>query len=116
MSIFSPEPDPRAYGTGKQYFLVNSDQLEELIVQLSPDIRRDTNRMEDLIREMVDTDRAKAGLGATGGKGTLQLNPKRRNPKAPDFTGRMRISGKSFEVNAYVGHNQEFINLTFTAA
>lgn len=98
---------------GKQYFLVNSDQLEQLIIELSPDIRRDTNRMADLIGSFVELEREQKGLDKVGGKGTLSLNKNRKNLKAPDFSGRIRISGKSYEVSAYVGNNQEFINLIF---
>jgi hypothetical protein len=99
----------------KEYFLVDSDQLEELIIQLSPEIRHDTRQMADLIAEIVHLEREKRGLGIRGGKGTLELNKHRRpNSSAPDFTGEIAISGKHYLVKAYVGGNQQFINLTFT--
>jgi hypothetical protein len=100
---------------GKQYFLVSSDQLDQFLVEHSPEFRRDTERLADLIKEMVDLEREERGLAIVGGKGTLELNQKRKaNPSAPDFVGRILISGKTYQVSAYVGHNQQFINLIFS--
>jgi hypothetical protein len=104
-------------GPGKRFFIVDEELLRQKIVELSPQIRRDTNRMEDMIGELVQLDREKAGLTKHhGGKGTLELCASRRNPQAPDFSGQIRVSGKTYQVNAYVGHNQQFINLTFSPA
>ena len=116
MSIFAkPEAQKHGnYGPGKQWFLVNSEQLEALIIQFSPEIRHDTNRMADMIRELVDTEREKAGLDKSGGKGAIHFNSS-SHPKSPDFSGEIRISGKCYEVLAYISHNKKSINLTFKA-
>lgn len=101
------------YGSGKQYFLVDSDQLERLILDYSPEIRHDTNRMADLIREMVDTEREKRGLDKPDGKATLELNPNKRSGSDCDYRGLMWVAGRMYTVRAWIGRDAQFINLTF---
>jgi hypothetical protein len=86
---------------GKQYFLVDSDQLQQLIVDLSPEIRRDVKRMEDMIREMVDTDRAKAGLDKPSGSLTLWPNKQKTKPTHPDMLGDGQIAGRKYRLAAW---------------
>jgi hypothetical protein len=98
---------------GKEYFLVDSDQLEQLILKLSPEIRYSSRQLADVLAEIVHLEREKRGLGPRGGKGSLELNKNRPlNPHAPDYTGEVAISGKRYFVKAYVGSDQQFINLT----
>jgi len=100
MSIFS-EPDPKAYGTGKRYYLLDEDQLAQLILDNSPEIRRDCKRLEDTLKEMVDTDRAKAGLDKPSGSLTLWPNKNKTKPSHPDLLGDGRIAGRNYRVAAW---------------
>ena len=59
------------YGPGQCWHLVNENQLQQLIVTLAPDIQRNTDRMADLIRELVKLEREKAGLDKP--VGTIEL-------------------------------------------
>jgi hypothetical protein len=89
-------------GLGKSWYLVNDDQLREKIVELSPEIRRETGRMEDLIREMVKLEREKAGLDDPRGNIDLALNKNKKGPKDPDFIGSGRIAGRVYQVGAWI--------------
>jgi hypothetical protein len=119
MSIFSPElatpalPDPRAYGPGKRYFLVNEEQLRQLIIDFSPDIHRDVNRMEDLIHAIIATEREKAGLDKPDGKATLELNTLKRSDGDCDYIGKIRIAGRMYNARAWIAPKAQFINITF---
>ena len=106
---------------GKSWYLVNTDQLTQLVLDLipslSPEIRQDTNRMADLIREMVDFEREKSGLTQkpqSGGIATLYPSKNRQSEQAPHFVGQARIDGKRYSVALWTRHGAEFINLTFS--
>lgn len=103
MSIFSEPPEPAMpdYGPGKQYFLVNSDQLRQLVIDWSPEIHHDVNRMEDLIRQMVDTDRAKAGLDNPKGTLTLWPNKNKKGANSPDMLGSGSVQGRVYRAAAW---------------
>jgi hypothetical protein len=98
--FFIPMED--SYGQGKSWFLVNEEQLREKIVELSPEIRRETGRMEDLIREMVKLEREKTGLDDPRGNINLALNKNKKGPKDPDFIGAGRIAGRVYQVGAWI--------------
>lgn len=89
------------YGAGKEYFLVELSQLRQLIIDYSPEIRRDTNRMADMIREIVDTDRAKAGLDKPSGSLTLWPNKHKTLVSHPDMLGEGRIAGRAYRAAAW---------------
>jgi hypothetical protein len=89
-------------GLGKSWYLVNDDQLREMIVAMSPEIRHDTDRMTDLLREMVKTDRAKAGLDNPEGIIELTLHKKQKDSD-PDMTGSGRVAGRQFRAFAWLG-------------
>jgi hypothetical protein len=92
------------YGPGKSWFLVNEEQLREKIVELSPEIHRDTGRMEDLIREMVKLEREKAGLDDP--RGNIELSPyKKKGLSDPDLTGAGRIAGRDYRVAGWISKN-----------
>jgi hypothetical protein len=112
MSIFS-QPSLPDYGPGKEYFLVDSDQLRQLILDWSPDIRRDANRMEDMIRELVKTEREKAGLERPEVKATLELNQNKRSNSDCDYIGKMRVAAKVYSAKAWIAPGARFINVTF---
>lgn len=86
---------------GDQYWILNADQLRQLILDCSPDIRRDTNRMADLIREMVDTERAKVGLDRPTGSLTLWPNKHKTRPTDPELLGEGRIAGRNYRLAAW---------------
>jgi hypothetical protein len=94
-------PDSAAYGPGKQYFLVDSEQLAQLILDLSPEIRLDCKRLEESIREMVNLDRARAGLDKPSGTLTLWPNKNKTSSSHPDMLGDGRIAGRSYRAAAW---------------
>lgn len=86
----------------KSYYFVDEDQLRDLILKLSPDIRHDTDRMADLIRELVTLEREKTGLDNP--KGTLELVPNKDKKTAahPDLIGSGRVTGRFYHAAAWV--------------
>ena len=89
------------YGPGKRWFLLSEEQLREKILELSPDIHRDTGRMEDLIRELVKLEREKAGLDNPYGTLELWKNREKKSESHPDLVGAGRIAGRSYRVAAW---------------
>jgi hypothetical protein len=99
--FFSMDPATAA-GPGKKYFIVTEDQLRQMVIDFSQDIHRDTERMSDMIREMVNTDRAKAGLDNPEGIIELTLHKKQKDSD-PDMTGSGRVAGRQFRAFAWLG-------------
>jgi hypothetical protein len=89
------------YGHGKSWFLVNEEQLREKIIELSPDIHRDTERMSDLMREIVKLEREKTGLDKRSGKLELTPNKEKKDKSEPDFTGQGIVAGRSYSAAAW---------------
>ena len=87
---------------GEAYFIVTEEQLRAKIIELSPEIRHDTNRMEDLIRELVSIEREKAGLDHPGGHLELWLNKERRTETDPQWIGTGRVAGRHYRASAWV--------------
>jgi hypothetical protein len=103
-----PESEPAAEVCaslqGRQYWIVNEDQLRQLILDYGPDIRRDTERMGDMIRELVKLDREKAGLDKPAGALELFANKEKKRPSDPDFTGAGWIAGRDYRAAAWISH------------
>ena len=114
MSIFS-EPEPSAYGPGKSYHLVTTEQLEQLIIDMSPEIRHDTNRMSDMIREMVDLERTKSGLDNPKGTLTLWPNKKKASENQPDMLGAGVVQGRKYEAAAWF-HGDDNVRISILPA
>ena len=89
------------YGEGNQYFLVNSDQLRQLIIDWSPEIRLDCKRLEETLREMVKVDRARTGLDRPSGALTLWPNKNKTLDTHPDLVGDGRIAGRNYRAAAW---------------
>jgi hypothetical protein len=89
-------------GPGRRFLIVDEDQLRQLIIQLSPDIRRDTDRMGDFIRELVTLEREKTGLDNP--RGTLELwpNKEKKDPSHPDLIGTGRIAGRLYQATGWL--------------
>jgi hypothetical protein len=83
-------------GPGRRFYIVDEERLRQLILDFSPDIRRDTERMSDLIRQMVGFEREKAGLDKPGGIIELWPNKKKKHASDPDMIGTGRIAGRSY--------------------
>jgi hypothetical protein len=88
-------------GPGRRFFLVNEDQLRQLILDYSPDIRRDTDRMGDLMRELIKFEREKAGFDKPGGTIELSRNRTKKEAGHPDLIGSGVIAGRSYRVVAW---------------
>jgi hypothetical protein len=81
---------------GRRFFIVDEDELRQKIIEMSPEIRRDTERMADLIREMVALERQKAGLDNP--RGTIEISPNKakKHPSEPDLSGFGHVAGRSY--------------------
>jgi hypothetical protein len=88
-------------GLGRRFFIVDEDQLRQKILELSPDIRRDTDREEEMIRELVKLEREKLGLDNP--RGNIELSPyKKKNPSDPDLTGTGKVAGRFYRVAGWI--------------
>jgi hypothetical protein len=87
---------------GEAYFIVSESQLRKKILELSPEIRRDTEREADMIRELVKLEREKLGLDNP--RGTLELRPNKEkgNPGEPDLIGSGRIAGRFYRAMGWI--------------
>jgi hypothetical protein len=89
-------------GPGSRFFIVDEDQLRQKVIDLSPELQRDTQRMADLIRELVNFEREKAGLDNPRGTLELWLNKEQRTDSDPQWVGVGRVAGRHYLVSAWV--------------
>jgi hypothetical protein len=89
----------------KRYFIVDEDQLRAKIVELSPEIRRDAKRMEDLIIEMVGLERQKMGLDNPGGALELEPNEEKKSHDSPDLVGSGLVCGRHYRAAGWLTKN-----------
>ena len=98
--------------------LIAEDDLRRRIVEFSPEIKADVQVMAQIIRELVDLERAKVAaknLGDIPGKIRITLYPD-KVPRAgidPCHVGTLRLGGRSFLVRAWLVNNTSAINLEF---
>jgi hypothetical protein len=92
---------------GKRFFIIDEDKLRAKILELSPELRRDTERMADLIRELVKLEREKRGLDNP--RGTLELchNKEKRAANDPDLMGNGRVAGRFYRASAWLSENHK---------
>jgi len=94
-------------GQGKRFFILDEEALRQKILELSPEIRRDTERMEDMIRELVKLEREKRGLDNP--KGTLELIANDRkassSPDSPDVIGTGWVAGRPYRAAGWLTRN-----------
>jgi hypothetical protein len=89
---------------GRRFLIIDEEKLQQLILELSPDIRRDTERMGDLIRELVKLEREKTGLDNP--RGTLELYPyKKKDSSDPDITGTGHVAGRFYRAAGWISKN-----------
>lgn len=89
-------------GPGKRFYIVDEEQLRQMVIEFSPDIRRDTDRMADLIRELVKLEREKSGLDKPAGTIELWPNKEKKNDSQPDLIGSGRIAGRPYRAAAWI--------------
>jgi len=86
----------------KRLFVDMDDQaLRERIKELSPQIKADVDHMAALIRELVNLERAKAGLDDPKGSITLRPNPDKKTSTDPDLLGAGHITGRNYRAAAW---------------
>jgi hypothetical protein len=83
-------------GPGRRFHIVDEERLRQLILDFSPDIRRDTERIGDLIRQIVAFEREKAGFDRPSGTLELWPNKEKKHPSEPDLIGTGKITGRSY--------------------
>jgi hypothetical protein len=89
-------------GPGRRFFIVDEDQLRAKILELSPEIRRDTERMEDLIRDLVRLEREKLGLDNARGSLELWPNKDKRSPSDQDWIGSGKVCGRAYRAAGWI--------------
>lgn len=88
---------------GRAYFIVDEEGLRQKILELSPEMRRDTERLADLLRELVKFEREKAGLDNPSGRIELYPNSQKSHPTQPDLIGTGWVGGKFYQAAAWIG-------------
>jgi len=95
-------------GQGQAWFLVNEDQLRQMIVDLAPQVRHDVDIMADLIREMIKIEREKTASAQPSAPISLYLYPGKKKQKYdPDFVGKTVIRGRDFEALGRYGFDPD---------
>jgi hypothetical protein len=109
-------PPTPGQASGRRFFIVDEEQLRQKILELSPEIRRDTQRMEDIIHELVSLEREKLGLDRLSGDGQLRPKKDKLSPGEPDFIGEAKIAGRFYRIQAVKASdrfNAKFLKLKF---
>ena len=87
------------------------DTMRQRILDAYPDIRREVDRMADLIREMVRLEREKAGLDNPRGVIELTINQDKKDSSEPDVLGTGRIASRSYRAIGWYKNNKMKISL-----
>jgi hypothetical protein len=90
---------------GKRFFVLDEDALRQKALKLCPEIRRERERMEDVIRELVRLERSKLGLDNPRGALELWPNEQKKTDDSPDLIGKGVISGKLYRAAAWLTKN-----------
>jgi hypothetical protein len=111
---------PQDHGGGKAYYIVSEqaalEEIFELYPQLYealrtrllaqiPELRADTERFADLLREIVKLERAERGLDNPRGRLELLPNKDKSDPLQPDFIGTGQIAGRHYHLSAWIQKN-----------
>jgi hypothetical protein len=92
-------------GPGKRFFIVDEELLRQKIIELSPQIHRDTGRIEDIIRELVGLEREKRGLDNPRGCLELSPNAKKTDHDHPDLIGNGLVAGRFYRAAGWLTKN-----------
>lgn len=76
--------------------------MREWILELSPDIKREADRMADLIRELVTLEREKTGLDNPHGTLELLRNKDKKDASHPDLVGSGRVAGRFYHAAGWI--------------
>jgi len=90
---------------GRAFYIVDEDALRAKILQFSPEIHRDTLRMEDMIRELVNHEREKLGLDNPRGALELIDNTQKKDSDHPDLIGSGFIAGRPYRAAGWLAKN-----------
>src|ERR1700746_793860 len=92
------------------------DDLANRFIQTTPELHADVAVMSDVIRELVNTERAKRGLDRLCGGGQLRPNQNKVSDPEPDFIGEAKIAGHSYRIEGRKSHDHfrgHFLDLKF---
>ena len=81
---------------------MNDDELRERIKEISPEIRHDIKVMEDLLREIIKSERDKQGKNAYDGQIVLELNQHKDHGAQPDLVGSGTVNAVKYRAAAWV--------------
>ena len=87
---------------GRRFFIVDAEHLRDKVLELIPELQRDTERMADLIRELVKLEREKSGLDNPRGTLELWLNKEHHTETDPKWVGTGRVAGRHYLVSAWI--------------
>jgi hypothetical protein len=85
----------------RRFLIVDQDRLRQVVLELSPELRRDTEHLATLIKELVTFEREKAGFDKPRGTLTLWPNKNKTLSAHPDMLGDGRIAGRQYRVAAW---------------
>lgn len=98
-------------GPDKQ-FLVTEGSLRQLLLDDSPALRRDTEHLAELIKELVKFEREKAGLDKPSGTIELLPNKDKKSPSDPDLTGWGRVAGRQYRAAAWLASSGDKLKIS----
>jgi hypothetical protein len=92
-------------GLGKRFFILDEEALRQKAIELCPEIRREKERMEDILRELVGLERSKLGLDKAHGALELMPNEKKKSHDSPDLIGNGLIAGRLYQAAGWLTKN-----------
>ena len=80
---------------------IAQDDLRRRIIEQVPEIRHEVDRMENVLRELVDFERSKLPPAHNFGYLILKANKAKKKLSDPDIVGNARIGDKNFKATGY---------------
>jgi len=88
------------------------NELRTNLEALVPSIKNDVSTMHMILRELIDTERAKLGLDKFYGEILLEKNEQKRDKKQPDLIGEGRVAGRKYRAAGWLKGKAIRISLT----
>jgi hypothetical protein len=91
---------------------ISEDALRQFLIDAVPEIKHEVSKMEDVLRELVKTERAKAGLNKEIGTIDLAINSKKSSPDHPDVIGNARVAGRPYDAAGWFSKNKQKLRIS----
>ena len=83
------------------------DDLRRRLIQEDPQIKSEVELMANMIRELVNLERAKLGLDNPRGTIELWPNKEKKHASEPDFWGAGKIAGRSYRAAGWLAKSDK---------